>query len=223
MKKPFSDQDVLNLLTNLKGAESSYPSEMIESRRDMFMKQAAAMTVLAGAGGNGSSAAGNAQTSASGTATSTAGGSVTVNGLLEIALVVAIVVEAGVATFIYRDKITDFINSTLSQKDEQTANPPEDSSSGVSAVIEETATATAEETGTVTVTVTSVATPTPPSLYVPAGGNGSSNSDAQATATPDPKSNPGLHLGQTKQPTEDPNLDSQNNNSNKDTNKDKNK
>jgi len=220
VKKPFNEQDILNLLTSLKTAENNYPSDMIKSRRDMFMKQAAAMVVLAGAGGNGASASGNAQGAVSGTTTGTAG-SLTISSLLETALVVALVVEAGVATYIYRDKISDFIKSTLSPKVEQTTNPPDDSSLEVPAVIEETATATMEETATVT--VTSVETPAPPNLSTPAGSVGGSNNDAnsngvenvQATATPDPKDNPGLHLGQTKQPTQDPNLDYPNSNSNK--------
>ena len=214
MKKPFSDQDVLNLLTNLKSAESSYPSEMIESRRDVYMKQAAAMAVLAGAGGNGASAAGNAQMSAASSAsTSTASGGLTISGLLETALVVAIVVEAGIVTYIYRDRISDFIKSTLSPRVEQTANPPDGSLIGVPAVASETT--TAEET--VTVTVTSMETPTPPDLSAPAGDN-NSNSDSEVQATPDPTDNPGLHLGQTKQPTKDSSPNGQNN-TNKDNNK----
>ena len=218
MKKPFSDQDVLNLLTNLKSAESSYPSEMIESRRDVYMKQAAAMAVLAGAGGNGASAAGNAQMSAASSAsTSTASGGLTISGLLETALVVAIVVEAGIVTYIYRDRISDFIKSTLSPRVEQTANPPDGSLIGVPAVASETATAPAEET--VTVTVTSMETPTPPDLSAPAGDNNSnSDSEVQATTTPNPNDNSGLHLGQTKQPTKDSSPNGQNDNK-----KDKNK
>ena len=214
MNKPFNDQDVLNLLTNLKSAESSYPSEMIESRRDVYMKQAAAMAVLAGAGGNGASAAGNAQMSAASSAsTSTASGGLTISGLLETALVVAIVVEAGIVTYIYRDRISDFIKSTLSPRVEQTANPLDGSLISVPAVARETT--TAEET--ITVTVTSMETPTPPDLSAPAGDN-NSNSDSEVQATPDPTDNPGLHLGQTKQPTKDSSPNGQNN-TNKDNNK----
>jgi len=213
MKNKISDQDVLNLLTSLKNTENNYPSDMIQSRRDTYMKQAAAMAVLvgAGAGGNGASASGNAQTTTSGAVT---GGSVSIGKLLETALVVALVIEAGIATYVYRDKIAEFFNSTFSSKIEQTANPPDDSSPGILAS-EEASSVTPNGTSTITVTET----PTPSVTSIPAAGdnnnieNNSANGESvNITSTPDPNGDSGLHIGQTKQPTKDTDPDKKNDN-----------
>jgi hypothetical protein len=211
VKQKFSEKDVMVLLSGLKGTEGSYPSEMIKSRREMFMNQAAAMAVLAGNGSNGSTASGSGQASSSGT---TLGG-MTMTRLLETALVVVLVVEAGIATYIYRDRIADFINSTLFPRVEQTANPPDspvfDSLSGENST-------TATPAGTVTIAVTETQAPLGP--LSPASGNsdnggngdnGGDGGDVQITSTPNPDGNPGLHLGQTKQPTQDSSEDTRNN------------
>jgi hypothetical protein len=209
MKDKLSDQDVLNLLASLKKSEGNYPSDMIQSRRDMFLKQAATMAVLTVDGGG--SADGQ-------TTVSSAGGGFSTGTLLETALVVALVIEAGVVAYIYRDKIADFVNSTLSPNVEIVASPPGSSSPAIPS-IEETFTETLVGTATITVTITE--TPAPAGTVLPAADNNfvDNNNDnsnnggnAQITSTPNPNDNPGLHLGQTKQPTKDPNTDKKNDN-----------
>lgn len=219
MKNKVSDQDVLNLLSSLKNAESNYPSDMIQPRRDTYIKQAAAMAALARSGGNGSTASVSNQA----TISSTASGGVAVGKLLETALVVALVIEAGVAAYIYRDKIADFINSTLSPNAETIARPPDDSSSDILASED-------SPTETPDLTVTFTETPEPSVTILPAADNNNtvnngdndsgSGGDAQVVSTPDPNDDPGLHLGQTKQPTKDPNQDEKTNSDS--NNKDKN-
>lgn len=200
MKQKFNDTDVVHLLANLKAAENNYPADMIRSRRDAYLKQAAAMSVLVETGGDATMG---------GTSGGASAGSASMGKLLEIALVTMIVVEAGVAAYVYRDKIAEFFNSTLAPKVEVVPSPPESFPSEVPAD-EEAFTMTPAATPTFTVTVTE--TPAPVATISPAAGNNeagitdSANSaDAQIVSTPNPKdkNNSGLHLGQTKQPTKD--------------------
>lgn len=213
MKNKVSDQDVLNLLTGLKNAEGSYPSDMARSRRDMYIKQAAAMAVLGSGGGNGAVSTRNGQT----TLASAAGSGLSLGKVLEIALVVALAVEAAVAAYIYRDEIAEFINSTLSPKVEEIASPTAASpSSNVQTGIEPSTNVPA---GIVPVTVTGTSTPLSPLLPVPGSTNGVSTGGSgvqvQVTSTPAPtKDDPGLHLGQTKQPTQAPGTDNKKNDNN---------
>lgn len=210
MKRELNEQDVLNLLSGLKQSETNYPSELMDSRRDMFAKQiAAALVVINTAGGSGASSAGGS--SAAGGGTSSTGASVatgvgsSVGTILETALVIAIVVEAGVATYIYRDKIVNFINSHLSPKTELVTNPPDDfnlpvTGDGIPTDISPTITETITGTPLPNVTVL------PPSS--PPQGNNETNpttGSTQVNSTPTPDNgNNGLHLGQTKQPTNQP-------------------
>jgi hypothetical protein len=199
MKNRTSDQDVLKLLTGLKNAEGNYPTDMIQTRREMFVKQAAAMAVMAKAASNsaGTSGSGQGAASSAGGTAGTAGTSLSISTLLETALVIAIVVEAGVATYFYRDKIAEFISSNLSPKVEHVASPPGSSLSDTL-----TGEASSTETPEGTVVVTETDTLTPPVRILPAA-NGATNSGVgtQVVSTPTPDDHPGLHLGQTKQPT----------------------
>jgi hypothetical protein len=95
MKKGLSEQEVLELLDHLKSAGNEYPSDMIRSRREVFIKQAAAITMLTGpSGGNGSGSAGGIPSGLE---------SLTLNKVVEIALVLALAAGAGVTAYIYRE------------------------------------------------------------------------------------------------------------------------
>ena len=193
MKNKASEQDVINLLSGVKNRESGYPSDMISSHRDSFVKQAAAMAVLARAGLNAktttSTASGQSGT-ASATGASNAGVGLSIGRVLETILVAAIVVEAGAAAYIYRDKIADFINSKINPTVEVVASPP----GGV--VI-----TTGVNASTPTAAFTATATGTPiPSITLPPVVNTIDINNPQVNATPEP-TKPGLRLGQTKQPT----------------------
>ena len=197
---------------------------MIKSRREIYLKQVAAMAVLAGSGGNGSTTSGSGQAASLGTAL----GGMTMTRILETALIIALVVEAGIATYIYRDRIADFINSTLFPNVEQIGSPPGGSSSELLSG-EQAYTSTPAGTASVTVSET----PSPAISFPTVSGNGDgTNNDGgetgeiQITSTPTPNVNPGLHLGQTKQPTQDSGEDKQNNsdlNGNDQSNDQKNK
>lgn len=211
MKKGFSDQEVLDLLDHLKSAGNEYPSDMIRSRREVFIKQAAAMAVLTGpSGGNGGGSAGSISSGLE---------SLTLGRLLEIALVLAVAAGAGITAYLHRDTITDFVNSTLFPKTELTAIPSQDSSSDPAVIPltnEEDAAETPQTVPTLTsspaATVTVTATGTPvPSLAPDAGQDADTSEDtnvedinAQDTlegqSTPVPTSDSGLHLGQTPKP-----------------------
>ena len=209
MSNKVSDKDVLQLFANMKNAESSYPQDMIASRRDMFAKQAAAMAILVKAGGNGPASAGTAQTASTASSSAAGVGGISMGTVLETALVIAIVAEAGVATYAYRKKIAHFIQSTFGPKVEQTANPP-DAITAVTAI-------PSDETPTVTVTETPV-----PTEFVNPGSvdNNTNSGDSQVASTPAPTNDSnGLHLGQTKQPTNEPKKNESNDSNDKDKKK----
>jgi len=203
VKQKFSDKDSVGLLSNLKNAENNYPSEMIQSRRDLYKKQAAAMAVLVKTTGNGTIAGAGGSANA---------GPASLGTFLEVALVIMIVVEAGVAAYIYRDQIADFINSTLSPKVEVDADPPKDSISTpvvLPAAGEELDTATPTalpiDTPTITMTVTGTAIDTPPATLLPTlapvGLEDTQVTDEQLQSTPPPpRDNPGNHYGNTPKP-----------------------
>lgn len=212
MKKGFSEQEVLELLDHLKSAENGYPSEMILSRREVFIKQAAAVTALTGPSGeNGNGSAGG---SAPGLE------SLTLNKVVEIALVLALAAGAGISAYIYRETIMDFVNSTLFPKTELTTVPSHESTSepAVAPVMDEDdATETQEavptltSSPTATVTVTPISTPVPSLAPDDDGQNADSAEETNADdiiaeeivegqSTPVPTGDSGLHLGQTPKP-----------------------
>jgi hypothetical protein len=218
MKKGFSEQEVLELLDHLKSAGNEYPSDMIRSRREVFIKQALAMATLTGPGGeNGGSSAGSLSSGLE---------SFTLGRFFEIALVLALAAGAGVTAYIYRDTIADFVNSTLLPKTEVTAVSPQDSSSEP-AVIPVTGEEDASESPNLVPTLTSppnAATPVTVVSSTPEPSHASQDSveetvmaeDAhvegsdleslnaesvvEVQSTPVPNDNSGLHIGQTPKP-----------------------
>jgi hypothetical protein len=201
MKQVSNEQDVIQLLANLKQAENNYPSDLLLSRREMFVKQAASAAVAMDTAmkmNNGTNA-GNAAPAASSAPAASIG------KLLEIVLITAIVVEAGAAAYLYRDNIADFINSIFSPRVEQVANPPD--------TVDIPNTGNAGVTETPSATLTDTAVPTDTLLAAPlqndndndngaGGGEGSGSGGGDnppAVSTPEP-TKPGLHLGQTPRP-----------------------
>lgn len=205
MPKKNSEQDVLNILTRLKGSEGNYPSDMIQSRRDSFAKQAAAMAVLARAGLKSTTTTGSGQAAATSSTASTTNTIIgaSMGKLLETALVVAIAAEAGVAGYIYRDKIADFFNSILNPKVEVAPSPLPSNILPTEEFSTETPEGIAAETETPIPSVTVLPT-------IENNGNNTTNNNSGATpvvSTPAPTDDtPGLHLGQTKQPSSESNI-----------------
>jgi len=206
MKNKISDNDVLELLTTLKNSENNYPQDLIAARRDTFAKQAAATIVLMKAGANGANAAGasttaSTTTSAASATTTSVGGSL--GGILETVLTIAIVAELGVAAYLYRDKIADFISSTFGSKVEQVSTPTDNSAAGLISPGNGNPTVTPFPTETPTVTVTETPTLTETITITPATENyngitGSGN--PQSNSTPTPNVDNGNHYGNTPKP-----------------------
>ena len=189
------DDEIIKLLTKLKNANEGYPLDMMETRRQGYLKHMAEMGLKAGTG------AGIQQTVKNGTAASVP---LATSRLLEVALVVAIVAEASVVAYLYRDKLADVFQSvsTTLQVQEVTA-PPE-----IISVIP-----SLETTGVPTWTATPTNTSTPSLVTsntstgaVDNGNNSAATEEDNDTtgnhvnSTPDPRGNNGNHYGQTPKP-----------------------
>jgi hypothetical protein len=196
MKNRTSEKEILDLLASLKQTKNQYPPELMKSRREAFARQAASVVTGMHAAGVKPELSGAGQTAAGATGFGTSIGS-----LLETILIIALVVEAGIATYIFRDKIADLIGSIISPRVEQVVTPV-DSSSSPAGNIPTMVNVTSSASPAITLTVTSI-----PSITLPAGSqinNGNNNGDSsQAVSTPEPNGNNGLHLGQTKQPPDE--------------------
>ena len=197
MSNRFSDQDVLRLLTGLKNTESAYPSEMIQSRREAYTRQAVAMAVLMKAGQNTSKTSSTASNSP--LSNSIAKLIPHAGKVMEIILVTAIALEALAVAYIYRDQISDFLIETFSSR---VVNPTEDLASPslkAPSVDDDSTTDTPEPTITVTVTEEPTTTPNIPTNSITDSDSNASN-DEQVDSTPEPKDNPGNHYGNTPKP-----------------------
>jgi hypothetical protein len=197
MMNKAGEKDIFDLLASLKNAGNQYPPDLMQSRRELFAKQAASAAIAMHAAGIKQELSGASQATAGVTGIGSSVGS-----LLETILIIALIVEAGIATYIFRDKIADLISSIISPRVEQIATPADDSSLPVGN-IPATIDVTSSASPAATLTVTPI-----PSITLTAGSqinDGNNNGDGgQAVSTPDPNGNNGLHLGQTKQPPNEP-------------------
>ena len=189
------DYEVISLLSKLKEADSAYPVEMIASRRKSFVKQIAAMGLGAGAAfalKEGAKAAG-------GSSIPPIAGTI-----VETALIVAIVAEAGFVAFVNREKVLDLFRTNSSQQTVEQVTAPPDLSLPLPDPTEIIYTAFIEsaEPTIVTETPTVVGTPSPEMSVVTAaaGVEESEDGGVQVNSTPDPNNNNGNngnHYGQT--------------------------
>jgi hypothetical protein len=182
------DRKVVELLTKLKGANESYPSDMLAARRQAFLNNMAGAGLSVGTGsslnqplkgGGGSGAA-----------------PVTVGKLLEVALLVAIVAEASALAYFYRDKVTDVFRSILAPSQvQEIVSPPVITSPFPDFEISEI-----PSSAIPTATASEMAT----STQVPGvADDPTSNNNVAVTltgSTPDPNVNNGNHYGQTPKP-----------------------
>ncbi len=204
MKQALNEQEVIRLLTSLKNAENEYPPDLLKSRREMFIQQsalaAASMNTALDVNNNGANAGGSSSSAPAASSSAPA----SIGTILQTVLIVAIVVEAGVATYLYRDKIAGFFSSVFSPRVEQIGIPPDQSSSPDN--LPSTADAALTETPVPTMTDPSASTGETHSVTTPQNGgsnnagtgSGGSN-NPPAVSTPQP-TKPGLHLGQTPKP-----------------------
>jgi hypothetical protein len=189
------DQKVVELLAKLKSVNEGYPSEMLAARRQTFLNNMAGVGLAVGTGtalkhtlkdGNGAAP-------------------VTVGTLLEVALVIAMVAEAGTLAYFNRDKIAEVFRSiSTTPKVQEIASPPVITSPFPELEISEIP-SSAMPTGT----ASEIATSTP---VAGTTDDPTSNNNGAATltdSTPDPSANNenngtngnnGNHYGQTPKP-----------------------
>src|SRR5688572_4715500 len=203
------DQKVVELLTKLKGANESYPSHMLAARRQAFLNTMAGVGLTVGIGSalNGTLKGGGGSGAAS----------LTVGKVLEVALLVAIVAEAGALAYFYREKVADVFRSTSEPSHvQEIASPPVATFSFPELEISEipgsaVLTGTASETATGTSTqIPGVADdPTSNSNVDVSSTDSTSDPDVNTDSTPDPNvnnenngnnGNNGNHYGQTPRP-----------------------
>lgn len=184
------DKQVVDLLNKLKDTNGSYPSEMLAARRQAYQKQMANIGLgigigagvkhVAKGGGNGSGVA----------ATVT-------SKVLESVLIAAITLEAGTATYLYRNKIADAVKSYLSKPAIQSVASANDTAAPADTEASPTtpmATATAEPSATPS------GSPSPMYAGPTAGNNKNGSSNMNANATPNANGNNGNQYGLTPKP-----------------------
>lgn len=189
------DHEVVRLLSRLKETGSSYPVALLASRRQRFVKQIAAL-------GFGAAAA----LAVKETARAAGGASIpsVASTILETALIVAIVAEAGYVAVVHRERILDWFRtiSTESAVEAISTSPASDlppvempvtGPTLPTLVIETIARTTAA-----TVTPTLAVTPSPPLPLLTVTVDVRNNSDeVPANSTPEPQDDNGNHYGQT--------------------------
>lgn len=209
------DQKVINLLEKLKHSPNGYPSEMLEARRQMYLKQLANVGLGLGAGVVVKNAAKGNGTGTAATVTSK---------VLEMALIAAILIEAGTVTYLYRDKIFAFLGLTdpipvvATQPEFNTALPE---------TIGDLQTPLVEASETPTLLPSETPAPVQAGDNNPASSNNDNNTtNINANATPDPSGSPGNQYGLTPKPDrtkENQSDGNHNNGGNNDNNKGNNK
>ncbi len=202
------DQKVVDLLSKLKNSNGTYPSDILEARRQTYLKQVAnvGLGIGIGAGLKNGAKSGNG---AGAVATAT-------SKILETALIAAIAIEAGTATYLYRDKLADLIKKNTGSANVQEIAPSPNGASSLSLGL----TATLESPSATITTPTNTPSVTPSVTPGPeiAGGNNGTNSSVNAT--PQPGGNNGNQYGLTPKPvrTKDNNTNTGGNNNGGDGN-----
>jgi len=199
-----NDEKVVELLSKLKNSNGGYPSDLLASRRRMYLKQVAnvGLGIGIGTGLKNSVKGGNG-----------AGATTTITSkILETALVAAIAIEASTAAYLYRDKITDLVKSYTTSSNVQVTAPASVDTSSKNPNV-------AEILVTPSITMPSV-TPSGTPSGTPAttlAGNNNNNANnnngtsVNANSTPIPNGNNGNQYGLTPKPVRT--KDNQNNNS----------
>ncbi len=185
------DKEIVELLTKLKNAGGHYPKELLASRRQIFLGQVASVGAGIGIGKTPKEMANPVK------AVSTPHIPVmSASSLIEPILVVAVVIQAGILVYNYRDKIAEFFNSVTSVS--TSLSVPAIESSIPEVVGSNNPTETPIPTTTSSVTPTTI-----PSLTTAQtdGINASGNGTVTVVVdTPKPNDNNGNHYGQTPKP-----------------------
>lgn len=183
------DQDIIKLLTRLKDINAEYPENMLVARRQNYLKRMAEIGVGLSGGPEIKNVVKNIKSPHVPPVTGT---------LLETALLVVILVEAGAMAYFYREKLADFFQTITTVSRTEEVTPPIATSLQVQGVSPSPAITSTTITGSLTeTTVTPTRTPTPGIM----GNNGSNTPGASSlNSTPAPNGNNGNHYGQTPKP-----------------------
>ena len=188
------DKEIVRLLTKLKDTDGKYPPDLFAARRKGYLRQMGEIGLGIGVGVGTKNAVKSGKAPAFSSATST---------VLESALVVAIVAEAGTVAYFYRDKLAELFQTIIKEARGQEVTPPpvhtELEIQGVTPSLAVTATLPS-----VTLSVSPTGTELT-STSVP--GSLEDNNTISANSTPAPNGDNGNHYGQTPKPerTKDPN------------------
>jgi hypothetical protein len=111
------DQNIVKLLTKLKGVGGSYPEHMLAARRQSYLARIAEIEMGLNAGKGSANPPKNGGGGAPNPAPVT-------STILETALVVTMIVEASAVAYFYRDKFTNLFETTTSGPRVQEVTPP---------------------------------------------------------------------------------------------------
>ncbi|RPJ24691.1 MAG: hypothetical protein EHM33_16980 [Chloroflexi bacterium] len=180
------DQDIIRLLTKLKGADGEYPENMLVARRRSFLKLMTEIELGIHSNKGGKKPTENTKTPST---------SPFASKLLETALIVAIVAETSVMAYFYRDKLADFFHMITTASRVEEVTPP---SMPTSLPIQEVSPSPAITATTIAASPTRI-TDTSTSRPIPDAANNTPGVN-QLSATPHPNGNNGNHYGQTPKP-----------------------
>ena len=116
------DKEIVRLLTRLKDADGKYPPDLLDARRQRYLKQMGQIGLGTGvrAGLNNAGKAGKTPVLSSATST-----------VLESVLLVAIVAETGTVAYFYRDKVAEvFHKITKESRVQEVSSSPSPVSTG---------------------------------------------------------------------------------------------
>jgi hypothetical protein len=187
------DKEIVRLLTKLKDTDGKYPPDLFAARRQGYLKQMGQIGLGMGVGAGIKNAVKSGKAPVLSSATS---------AVLESALVVAIVAEAGTVAYFYRDKLADLFQTITNEASGQEVTPPP--------VHTELEIQGVTPSHAVTATLPSVTLSVSPSgtelTSTPVPGGAEDSNTISANSTPAPNGNNGNHYGQTPKPqrTKDP-------------------
>ena len=181
------DKEIVRLLTKLKDTDGKYPPDLFAARRQGYLRQMGEIGLGIGVGVGTKNAVKSGKAPAFSSATST---------LLESALVVAIVAEAGTVAYFYRDKLAELFQTiTKEARGQEVTPPPIHTELEIQGVTPSPA---------VTATLPSVTLSVSPTgtelTSTPVPGVAEENNTISGNSTPAPGGNNGNHYGQTPKP-----------------------
>lgn len=189
------EQEIIDLLTKLRNQGGTYPKKLLTNRRQVFLGQMASVGMGLGVGERIKPPASPPKT---GMFPHLSG--LSASSLIETILILAIVVQASVVAYAYRDKLVDIIN-TLSASSPSIPTDdyiPVTGASPTETAAFDTPTSTISETPTAS--PSSTMTPLPPTSMDNHSIN-PNNNDTSPGVTPRPTNgNNGNHYGQTPKP-----------------------